>query len=293
MSCQNDRKLVARPVTDWLVLPVVLAVGWSSTLVAAPLVTAGSLATGADTAPPGKDATDAAPPATDAAPPAARATDAALPVTATAGAAPPTKGAANPTPSAVRAPDTTPSAMGSHPITSWVALGFGTAGIGGQDGDGVRLELAVAAGIHLFSLRYVYAEDTNGSCGGFICLGNDVSLPHNSVSEIALQYGVKKRGPYVLGTASAGVAALWTMQRGDTLQSSICFFGCVDQYNSINARAVGATAEIGGYLTSRYVSVGPTFVVDVNSLQSFWSLLFDLHFGWMGDGGVFRGRQSP
>jgi hypothetical protein len=240
MSRQNDRKLVARPVTHRLVLPVALVVGWSSTIVAAPLLTATSPATGADTAPSGTDATDAA-----------------------------------------------------HPITSWVALGFGTAGIGGQDGDGVRLELAVAAGIHLFSLRYVYAEDTNGSCGGFICLGNDVSLPHNSVSEIALQYGVKKRGPYVLGTASAGVAALWTVQRGDMLQSSICFFGCVDQYNSINAHAVGATAEIGGYLTSRYVSVGPTFVVDVNSLQSFWSLLFDLHFGWMGDGGVFRGRQSP
>jgi hypothetical protein len=147
--------------------------------------------------------------------------------------------------------------------------------------------------MHLFSLRYAYAADTNGSCDGIICLGNDVSLPHNSVSEIALQYGVKKRVPYFLGTASAGVAALWTVQRGDLLQSSICFFGCVDQYNSINGHAVGATAEIGGYLTSRYVSIGPTFVMDVNSIQSFWSVLIDLHFGWMGETGPFRSRQPP
>lgn len=236
MSGQDDRKRVARRVTHWLVLPVVLVVGWSSAVAAAPLVaTAAPPATGAETAPP---------------------------------------------------------AVGSHPITSWVAIGYGPGEIGGQGGDGVRLEFALAAGIHLFSLRYVFAEDTNGSCDDIFC-NTTVSLPHNSVSEIALQYGVKKRGPYVLGTASAGVAALWTVQRGDTLLSSGCFIGCVDQYNSINGHAVGATAEIGGYLTSRYVSVGPTFVIDVNSIQSFWSVLLDLHFGWMGDAGMFRGRQPP
>jgi hypothetical protein len=277
MSPQNNRKLVARPVTDWLVLPVALVVSWSSAVVAAPLVVT------------------AAPSATDAAPPAVRATDAAPPVADTADTAPPTKRVADPTPAAARAANPTQPEVPSHPITSWVAIGFGTAEIGGQDGDGVRLEFALAAGVHLFSLRYAYAEDTNGSCGGFafICLGNDVSLPHNSVTEIALQYGIKERVPYFLGTASAGIAALWTVQRGDALLSTACFFGCVDQYNSINGHAVGATAEIGGYLTSRYVSIGPTFVVDANSIQSFWSLLIDLHFGWMGELGLFRGRQPP
>ena len=44
----------------------------------------------------------------------------------------------------------------------------------------------------------------------------------------------------------------------------------------------GATAELGAYLTSRHVSVGPTFLVDVNSIQPFWSLLLDLHLdGWV------------
>jgi hypothetical protein len=193
-------------------------------------------------------------------------------------------------PPATETSNAAPPAAPSHPIASWVAVGFGPAVIGNQDGAAVRVEFALAAGIHLFSLRYVFAEDTNGSCGDLLCFGNDVSLPHNSVKEITLQYGVRKRVPYLLGTASAGVAALWTVQRGDVLQSTACFFGCVYQYNSMNGHAVGAAGEIGGYLTSRYVSVGPTFVIDVNSIQPFWSLLIDLHFGWMGEAPPFKRR---
>jgi hypothetical protein len=201
---------------------------------------------------------------------------------------PPTGGDA--TPPATVAADLAPTAAPSHPLTGWVAGGFGTAGIAGQDGDVVRVEIALAAGMHLFSLRYVFAIQTSDGCGVFVCSGS-ASLPANSANEVALQYGIKKRIPYLLLTASAGVSALWTVQQGSTMLPGGCLGGCV--YNSIDGRTIGATAELGGYLTSRYLSVGPTLVVDVNSIQSFWGLLFDLHFGWMGDGGLFRGRQSP
>jgi hypothetical protein len=145
-----------------------------------------------------------------------------------------------------------------------------------------RVEAAVGYGPHLFSLSYGYAEDTNGSCDGLICLGNDVALPRNSAHELAARYGVRGRAPLVLGTASVGVAALWGVQRGNTLLSQSCFFGCLLNYDSTTFRTVGATAEIGGYLSSRFVSVGPTVIADINPVQSFWGVMFDLHVGFAG-----------
>ena len=168
-----------------------------------------------------------------------------------------------------------------HPITAWVAGGAGPALIGGHDSSAARVEVAVALGRHLLSLRYLQAEDYNASCG-VDCMDINVSLPHNSVNEIAAQYGIRGRIPYLLGTASVGLAGLWTVQRGSTLLSTSCFFGCIYQFNAINGHAIGGTAEIGGYLTSRYVSFGPTAIVDVNTIQSVVSILIDLHVGWIG-----------
>ena len=207
-------------------------------------------------------------------------------------AAAPSAAAADPAPAIGRAADPTPPAGPAHPITAWVAGGLGTAGIWSQGGDAARVELALATGFHLFSLRYVFAIDTNGGCGLSACTGS-VSLPHDTVKELALQYGVKKRIPYLLATASAGVSMLWASERGNTLLETLCFGTCQSTYDRIDSHTIGATAELGVYLTSQHVSVGPTVVVDVNSVQPFWSLFLDLHFGWMGDGGVFRGRQSP
>jgi len=71
-------------------------------------------------------------------------------------------------------------------------------------------------------------------------------------------------------------------KRGNDLQFFFCGSGCVYAYNGIDGHTVGATAELGGYLTSRYVSFGPTLIMDVNSVQSVWGVLIDWHFGWMG-----------
>jgi hypothetical protein len=126
-------------------------------------------------------------------------------------ATPPETQAPGATPPTVRVADPNPPAARLHPITAWVATGVGTAGIGSQDGDAFRIEVALAAGIHLFSLRYVYALGTSDGCGLISCAAN-VSLPANSVNELALQYGIKERIPYLLATASVGVSespSLW------------------------------------------------------------------------------------
>jgi hypothetical protein len=170
----------------------------------------------------------------------------------------------------------------SRPITGWVAIGFGIAEVGGLGGEAQHFELAMAAGIHLLSLRLVLAADTNTTCGGQVCMGHDALMPYNSVKELALQYGLKARFPGFLATASAGVATVSTTKRGNDLQFFVCGSGCVYTYNGIDGHTVGATAELGGYLTWRYVSFGPTLIMDVNSVQSVWGVLIDWHFGWMG-----------
>jgi hypothetical protein len=168
-------------------------------------------------------------------------------------------------------------------ITAWLAGGLGWGSIGGQDASLARTELAVGIGRHLVSLSYTYSEDTNGACetGAILCF-NDVSLPRNSAKELALRYGVKGRAPFVLGTASIGPAAVWGVQRGSNLLSRDCFFACASQYDARTFRAVGATAEFGGYLSSRFVSFGPTVVIDINAFQSFWAVMVDLHLGYLG-----------
>jgi hypothetical protein len=191
-------------------------------------------------------------------------------------------------PVALGAPGAAPTlanpAGNRRPWALWVSGGlYVAAAIGGQDASAGRLELAAAKGRHLLSFRYTYVEDTNGACGDIICLSSNVSLPRDAANEFALQYGVRRRAPYTVLTASAGAALLWTVQRGTDLQSMTCFFGCVYQYNTIKGHAVGGTAEFGAYLSSRFISFGPTFVADFNTIQSFWGILLDLHLGWMGE----------
>jgi len=183
-------------------------------------------------------------------------------------------------------PVNTAQAASSTPreITAWVSGGIGTAGIRGEDAMLARVQLSVGIGRHLLSLSLGHIEDTNGSCGVLsICPGNDVSVPHNSATELALRYGAKARGRFVLGTASLGVATVSGVQRGQRLLSTECLGGCVNSYDSTTFRTIGATAEIGGYATSRFFSIGPTFIADVNPVQSFWAVLFDVHFGFVGN----------
>jgi hypothetical protein len=168
-------------------------------------------------------------------------------------------------------------------VTGWLAAGAGPASIRYQDGGGGRLEAAVGLGHHLLSLRYLHVADTNGDCSSVICLGNDVSLPRNSGDEIAVQYGAKLRAPYLLTLASAGLGAVRTVTRGNNLLSQDCFFGCLNTYDHTTRWTGALTAEVGGYLSARAISFGPTFVVDVNPVQPFWGLLIDLHLGWMGE----------
>jgi hypothetical protein len=175
-------------------------------------------------------------------------------------------------------------ALPAHLIVARMAGGIGPGWIAGQAGVSSRVELTAGYGKHLPSLRYLDVEDINGSCGFSIdlCLGN-VSLQRNSVQEIALAYGIKVRRRYLVGTASAGFATLWTVQRGTTLLQSLCFFACTNEYNGIDGHAFGATGELGGYLSSRFFSIGPTLVIDVNPIQSVWGVLIDVHLGWMGE----------
>lgn len=171
------------------------------------------------------------------------------------------------------------------PLIGWLAAGLGWGAVGGQGAAATRLELALGRGSRLLSVRYSFFQDTNGtSCDQFICLDGTVSLPRSTDKELAVQYGVVKRLYGALETASIGVAGVRTLQRGDHLLSTDGFFGTINQYNSIARWTVGATAEVGAYISSRFVSFGPTFVVDLNLVQPALAVLLDLHVGWMGPG---------
>jgi hypothetical protein len=66
------------------------------------------------------------------------------------------------------------------------------------------------------------------------------------------------------------------------LQSQVCFFGCVDTYNSINHLTFGAAGEAGIALTSSVIGIGPAFLIDVNPVQSSWGVVVDIYLGWIG-----------
>ena len=169
------------------------------------------------------------------------------------------------------------------PVIGWLAAGFGAGGVGAQAATAGRLELALGRGSRLLSVRYLYFEDSNGtSCDQFICLGGTFSLPRSTDKELAVQYGLMERVGAVLVTSSVGAAGVRTLQRGNHLLSTDGFVGTIYHYDSTARWTVGATAELGGYLTSRFLSFGPTFVADLNPVQPAWAFLLDLHVGWMG-----------
>lgn len=149
-------------------------------------------------------------------------------------------------------------------VTGWISPGIGSGRIGSANADVARIEGTLGVGHHLFSVRFSYVEEA--PCAGIICL--NAQSPLLSDKEVALLYGWKHRMPYLLAEASIGGAALWTVQRGAD--------------NPIHRLTGGGTAELGVFLTSRVLGIGPTVIVDVNPVQSFWAALFDVHIGWMG-----------
>jgi hypothetical protein len=185
--------------------------------------------------------------------------------------------------SAARAePASEPAASPPGPaLTGWLAAGGGGGRIGAQGGGGFRLEAAVARGRRLFSLRYAAIEDSNGSCGGLFCglLGPGPALPRNSNEELAAQFGYARRLDYALVTASGGAALLRTVERGHTLLSAD-YLG--SYYDSTTRWTAGLAGELGAYVSSRYMSIGPAFLADFNPVQSHWVILLDVHVGWMG-----------
>ena len=176
-----------------------------------------------------------------------------------------------------------PDAIAGHPeVTAWVSGGIGPALIGGDTGSSKKaLGVTVGVGRNLLSLRYRYTEEIQ-DCGQPAC-GLAVA-PLNSNTELAFEYGVRARFSVFLATASVGLSALWITERGNTLLSSPGEgnYG-TDQHNAISHFTVGATWELGAYLTSRFISVGPTFVLTADAFQSTAAILFDLHFGYMGE----------
>jgi hypothetical protein len=171
------------------------------------------------------------------------------------------------------------------PIIGWLAGGLGWGNVGPQGAAVSRVELAFGRGSRLVSLRYAFWQDTNGtSCDQFICLDGTFDLPRSTSKELALQVGVVKRLYATIATASVGVAGLRTVKRGNHLLSSDSFFGTINYYDSTTRWTGGVAAEAGAYLSSRFVSFGPTLVVDLNPVQPSWGILVDLHLGWMGPG---------
>lgn len=171
----------------------------------------------------------------------------------------------------------------SQPLIGWLAAGLGVGGVGTQVASARRLEAAFGRGSRLLSIRYSYFEDTNVSCEQSGCFDSTVSLPRSSDKELAVQYGIAKRFYAGLATASLGVAGLRTLKRGSHLLSTD-ELGTTYHYDSTNQWTAGVTAEAGAYLSSRFLSFGPTFVADLNPAQPAWGILLDLHVGWMGAG---------
>jgi hypothetical protein len=171
------------------------------------------------------------------------------------------------------------------PVIGWISGATGVGGIGTQTAATHSLELTLGRAAHLMSLRYAYTVDTNGtSCDQFVCLDGMFSLPRSTNKELALQLGVFKRLYAGMATASLGVAGIRALKRGSHLLSSDSFFGTINHYDSTTSWTAGATAEVGAYLSSRFISLGPTLVADLNPVQPSWAFLVDLHIGWMGPG---------
>jgi hypothetical protein len=177
-----------------------------------------------------------------------------------------------------------PDAVASHSeITGWVSGGLGAALIGGDTGSSKGLGATLGVGRNLFSLRYRYSEEIQ-DCGQTAC-GVGVA-PLSSNTELAFEYGVQARSSVFLATASVGLSALWITERGDTLLSGPMpgTYGTA-QYNAIRHFTVGATWELGAYLSSRFISFGPTLVLTADAFQSSAAILVDLHLGYVGKGG--------
>lgn len=178
-----------------------------------------------------------------------------------------------------------PDAVASHSeVTGWVSGGIGAGLIGGDTSLSQGLGATVGVGRNLFSLRYRYSVEIQ-DCGPTTCYIGVAPLSSNR--ELAFEYGVQARSSVFLATASVGLSALWITERGDTVLSSPMpgSYSGTAQYNAIRHFTVGATWELGAYLSSRAVSLGPTLVVTADAFQSSVAILLDLHLGYMGEGG--------
>jgi hypothetical protein len=180
------------------------------------------------------------------------------------------------------------AAASQSEVMGWLSAGIGPAIIGGDTGFSERIAVTAAVGRNLFSLRYSYTREIQ-DCGQSTCtLG---VAPLSSNNELALEYGVEARSSIFLATASIGLSALWITERGDTVLTmppeGSFGFG-TDQYDTIRHFTVGATWELGAYLTAAGFSFGPTCVITVDTFQSSAAILVDLHFGYMGPGGGYR-----
>jgi len=174
-----------------------------------------------------------------------------------------------------------------RPDAGWVAGGIGLGKVGSELADAERIEVSILTGMHMLSLRYANTDEDEAPRAILFPFAN-LALPRNSDRELALLYGIAARSPSAprfLATASAGAAAVWTVQRGSTvLSTDNCgFFGnCQDHYNSTERFTVGAALETGVYFNSRYLSLGATLMADLNAVQSCYSVLLDLHIGRTG-----------
>jgi hypothetical protein len=162
-------------------------------------------------------------------------------------------------------------------VTFWLSGGVGPALIGGDAGIGERFEMTAGLRGNTLTLRLGHAAEI-ADCGPCYV---QVS-PINTNTEIALLYGIMHRGYGYLLSASVGPAAIWTTERGNSLiEDESAGYG-TDQYNTIKRFTVGATWELGAYLSSRFCSFGPTLTLTADAVQSTAAILVDLHFGYMG-----------
>jgi hypothetical protein len=189
---------------------------------------------------------------------------------------------AGPVATASAIPDAAPD---QTEVMGWLSAGIGAALIGGDTGFSERIAVTAAVGRNLLSLRYSYTREIQ-DCGQPTCtLG---VAPLSSNNELALEYGVQARYSIFMATVSIGLSALWITERGDnvlTMPPAGSFGFGTDQYDTIRHFTVGATWELGGYLTFGGFSFGPACVITADTFQSSAAILVDLHFGYMGPGG--------
>jgi hypothetical protein len=167
----------------------------------------------------------------------------------------------------------------AHEAPVWLAGGVGPALVGSTGGFVMRGEAVAGYGRRILSVGFAFATEAS-DCGQPFC---SVSLPQRSNKELAARYGLAMRAPWVAAAFSAGLAAIWTVNRGDTVLSQGGLFAPTTTYNRIDRFTVGATAEAGVALSSRVLSIGPTVHATVDWVQPSLAIMLDLHVGYIGE----------